>query len=45
MGRSRSGLTSKIHAAVDANGRPVRLALTAGEGHDVLLPASSWTLY
>jgi transposase len=34
MGRSRGGLTSKIHALVDANGLPVRLALTAGEAHD-----------
>jgi len=34
MGRSRGGLTSKIHAVVDANGLPVRLALTAGEAHD-----------
>jgi transposase len=32
MGRSRGGLTSKIHAVVDTNGPPVRLALTAGEG-------------
>jgi transposase len=31
MGRSRGGLTSKIHALVDTNGLPVRLALTAGE--------------
>jgi len=30
MGRSRGGLTSKIHALVDSNGLP-RLALTAGE--------------
>jgi transposase len=30
MGRSRGGLSSKIHAVVDANGLPVRLALTAG---------------
>src|SRR3954447_25432042 len=29
MGRSRGGLTSKIHAVVDTNGLPVRLALTA----------------
>ena len=29
MGRSRGGLTSKIHALVDTNGLPVRLALTA----------------
>src|SRR4029077_1748152 len=29
MGRSRGGLTSKIHAVVDSNGLPVRLALTS----------------
>jgi transposase len=34
MGRSRGGLTSKIHAVVDTNGLPVRVALTAGEAHD-----------
>jgi transposase len=34
IGRSRGGLTSKIHALVDTNGLPVRLALTAGEAHD-----------
>jgi hypothetical protein len=34
MGWSRGGLTSKIHAVVDTNGLPVRLALTAGEAHD-----------
>jgi transposase len=34
MGRSRGGLTSKIHAVVDANGLPARLALTVGEAHD-----------
>jgi len=34
MGRLRGGLTSKIHAVVDSNGLPVRLALTAGEAHD-----------
>jgi hypothetical protein len=28
MGRSRGRLTGKIHAVVDANGLPVRLALT-----------------
>src|SRR5438309_2010789 len=28
MGRSRGGLTSKVHAVVDANGLPVRLGLT-----------------
>jgi transposase len=35
MGRSRGGLTSKIHAVVDSNGLPVRLALSPGEAHDV----------
>jgi transposase len=34
MGRSRGWLTSKMHAVVDSNGPPVRLALTAGEAHD-----------
>ncbi|PYE29800.1 IS4 family transposase [Rhizobium sp. PP-F2F-G38] len=34
MGRSRGGLTTKIHALVDANGRPVRLELTAGQAAD-----------
>lgn len=34
MGRSRGGLNSKIHAVVDTNGLPMRLALTAGEAHD-----------
>lgn len=39
MGRSRGGLTTKIHALVDANGLPVRLGLTAGEAHDNRLVA------
>ena len=34
MGRSRGGLTTKIHALVDAKGRPIRLKLTAGQAHD-----------
>jgi transposase len=33
-GCAGSGLTSKIHAVVDANGLPVHLALTRGEAHD-----------
>jgi transposase len=40
MGRSRGGLTSKIHAVVDTNGLPVQLALTAGEAHDNRLAGS-----
>jgi transposase len=34
MGRSRGGLTSKIHVVVDITGLPVRLALSTGEAHD-----------
>jgi transposase len=37
MRMSRGGLTSKIHAVVDSNGPPVRLALSPGEAHDVRL--------
>lgn len=36
-GSSRGGLTSKIHAVVDSNGLPVRLALSPGEAHGVRL--------
>jgi transposase len=39
MGRSRGGLTSKIHAVVDSSGLPVQLALTTGEAHDNRLAA------
>lgn len=34
MGRSRGGLTTKIHALVDANGLPIALKPTAGQAHD-----------
>ena len=34
MGRSRGGLTTKIHAVVDAEGRPIAVELTAGQAHD-----------
>ncbi len=40
MGRSRGGLTGKVHAVVDANGLPVRLGLTPGEAHDSRLCAA-----
>ena len=30
MGRSRGGLTTKIHAVTDAKGLPIRLAVTPG---------------
>jgi transposase len=34
LGRSRGGLTTKIHAVVDAQGLPIGLGLTAGQAHD-----------
>jgi transposase len=34
LGRSRGGLTTKIHVVVDAQGLPIRLGLTAGQTHD-----------
>ena len=34
MGRSRGGLTTKIHALVDACGLPIHLKLTEGQAHD-----------
>ncbi len=34
MGRSRGGLTTKIHALVDANGLPIALTLSEGQAHD-----------
>jgi len=34
LGRSRGGLTTKIHLAVDALGRPLRMILTPGQRGD-----------
>jgi transposase len=34
MGRSRGGLTTKVHAMVDANGLPIGLALSEGQAYD-----------
>jgi transposase len=34
MGRSRGGLTTKIHVLVDANGNPIALKLAEGQAHD-----------
>jgi transposase len=34
MGRSRGGLTTKIHALVDARDLPIALKLTPGQAHD-----------
>ncbi|WP_318247789.1 transposase [Corynebacterium gallinarum] len=39
MGRSRGGLSSKIHASVDGHGRPLSLVVTGGRRHDgMMLP-------
>src|SRR2546423_10407161 len=35
IGRSRGGLTTKIHALVDGLGNPVELMLTPGQAHDL----------
>ena len=37
MGRSRGGLTTKIHTVVDASGLPLRFALGSGQAHDSTL--------
>ena len=50
MGRSRGGLTTKIHAMVDAQGLPISLVLSEGQayhGHSAHLmldglPLSYW---
>ena len=34
MGRSRGGLTTKLHALVDGQGRLVKMSLTPGNYHD-----------
>jgi transposase len=36
MGRSKGGLTTKIHALVDALGNPLRFLLTPGQVHDLV---------
>ena len=35
MGRSRGGLTTKIHARVDCQGRAIQLLITPGQAHDL----------
>ena len=34
MGRSRGGLTTKLHAVVDACGLPIKLSLSEGQAYD-----------
>ena len=40
MGRSRGGLTTKIHAVTDAKGLPIRLSITPGQDHDATAAAA-----
>ncbi|MBB3133252.1 IS5 family transposase [Rhizobium pisi] len=35
FGRSRGGLTTKIHAVTDGNGLPIKVAITPGNAHDL----------
>ena len=35
IGRSRGGLSTKIHATVDALGNPTSFLLTPGQAHDL----------
>ncbi|WP_196878867.1 IS5 family transposase [Roseibium album] len=37
FGRSRGGLTTKIHAVVDANGLPLKVLIAGGQQHDSLM--------
>jgi transposase len=40
IGRSRGGLTTKIHSIVDGHGRPLVILVTGGQAHDSpVLPA------
>ncbi|MDX2087127.1 MAG: IS5 family transposase [Kofleriaceae bacterium] len=36
LGRSRGGFSTKIHAIVDAKGRPLHVTLTPGERHEMV---------
>lgn len=35
IGRSRGGLTTKIHVITDGQGLPVRVTINPGHGHDL----------
>ena len=37
LGRSRGGLTTKVHARVDGKGRPFTFSLSPGQQHDATL--------
>lgn len=36
LGRSRGGLTTKIHAVTDGKGLPIKITITPGNAHDLL---------
>ncbi|MGN9757279.1 IS5 family transposase [Streptomyces sp. SD31] len=40
LGRSRGGLTTKVHLAVDGQGRPLALLVTPGQRHDSICARS-----
>lgn len=40
LGRSRGGLTTKVHAACDALGNPLRFLLTPGQRNDITQAAA-----
>lgn len=40
LGRSRGGLTTKIHAPTDADGLPVNVTITPGQTHDIRAAAA-----
>ena len=42
-GRSRGGLTTKVHALFDANGLPIALKLTADQARDGRAPPTCST--
>lgn len=42
MGHSRGGLTTKIHAPVDAGGLPILLKITAGQAMTDSAPPTCW---
>jgi transposase len=39
IGASRGGLSTKIHAVVDANGAPIAFAITEGQTHEMTMAA------
>jgi len=37
LGRSRGGFSTKLHAVVDTKGRPIYIALTPGQRHEMIV--------